>query len=199
MGAAAATAPFLSIIIFFVPPRRNSQHAYALQLLYDKLQPGGHILDVGSGSGYLTACFARAVTRKCASDASTVAAACVVGIEHQPELVKLGIENVRSDDPLLLENNKIIFIGKLCEISFLNYLHICLCRVEGDGRLGYPEKAPYDAIHVGAAAPKVPEEVIFYAINVTPFLNMLFLCILAVIEAIEKRWPNDLSSWTGIR
>lgn len=25
--------------------------------------------------------------------------------------------------------------------------------VVGDGRLGYPEGAPYDAIHVGAAAP----------------------------------------------
>lgn len=29
----------------------------------------------------------------------------------------------------------------------------------GDGRQGYPEEAPYDAIHVGAAAPKVPQEV----------------------------------------
>lgn len=117
MGGGGGSSPvFVDNNFLIVPPRRNSQHAYALQLLYDKLQPGGHILDVGSGSGYLTACFARAVTRKCGSDASTVAAACVVGIEHQPELVKLGIENVRADDPLLLENNKIIFIGKLCEI-----------------------------------------------------------------------------------
>lgn len=30
--------------------------------------------------------------------------------------------------------------------------------VTGDGRLGYPEKAPYDAIHVGAAAVVVPEQ-----------------------------------------
>lgn len=29
----------------------------------------------------------------------------------------------------------------------------------GDGRLGYPEEAPYDAIHVGAAAPVVPQAV----------------------------------------
>lgn len=29
----------------------------------------------------------------------------------------------------------------------------------GDGRQGYPEEAPYDAIHVGAAAPTVPKEV----------------------------------------
>ncbi len=30
--------------------------------------------------------------------------------------------------------------------------------VTGDGRLGYPDKAPYDAIHVGAAAVVVPSE-----------------------------------------
>ena len=29
--------------------------------------------------------------------------------------------------------------------------------VTGDGRKGYPEKAPYNAIHVGAAAVVVPE------------------------------------------
>lgn len=28
---------------------------------------------------------------------------------------------------------------------------------EGDGRLGYPEYAPYDIIHVGAAASKTPQ------------------------------------------
>lgn len=31
---------------------------------------------------------------------------------------------------------------------------------EGDGRLGHPAQAPYDAIHVGAAAPTVPLELI---------------------------------------
>jgi len=29
----------------------------------------------------------------------------------------------------------------------------------GDGRMGYAEEAPYDAIHVGAAAPVVPQAV----------------------------------------
>lgn len=29
----------------------------------------------------------------------------------------------------------------------------------GDGRMGYAEEAPYDAIHVGAAAPTVPQAV----------------------------------------
>merc|ERR1719369_2212272 len=31
-------------------------HAYALELLKDHLVEGAHALDVGSGSGYLTAC-----------------------------------------------------------------------------------------------------------------------------------------------
>ena len=35
----------------------------------------------------------------------------------------------------------------------------CLDSTVGDGRLGYPDKAPYDAIHVGAAAAVVPEAV----------------------------------------
>lgn len=30
---------------------------------------------------------------------------------------------------------------------------------EGDGRKGYPPGAPFDAIHVGAAAPVLPEDV----------------------------------------
>lgn len=29
-----------------------------------------------------------------------------------------------------------------------------------DGRLGWPEAAPYDAIHVGAAAPEIPPALI---------------------------------------
>lgn len=34
------------------------QHAHALEALCDHLKPGAHVLDVGSGSGYLTACMA---------------------------------------------------------------------------------------------------------------------------------------------
>jgi protein-L-isoaspartate O-methyltransferase len=33
--------------------------------------------------------------------------------------------------------------------------------VSGDGRKGYPSEGPYDAIHVGAAAPNLPEPVSF--------------------------------------
>ncbi len=30
----------------------------------------------------------------------------------------------------------------------------------GDGRRGWPAEAPYDAIHVGAAAPRVPSDLV---------------------------------------
>uniref|UniRef100_A0A3P9M3D2 Protein-L-isoaspartate O-methyltransferase n=1 Tax=Oryzias latipes TaxID=8090 RepID=A0A3P9M3D2_ORYLA len=103
-------------------------HAHALELLSDKLSAGASALDVGSGSGYLTACFAR----------MTGQSGRVVGIEHIEELVQMSIKNVQADDPELLSSGRIRLLV-------------------GDGRLGYPEGAPYDAIHVGAAAATVPE------------------------------------------
>jgi len=108
-------------------------HAFALDLLLDKLHPTCKVLDVGSGSGYLTACFARAITEK-----EGVNNALVVGIEHQPELVKKGIENISADDRTLLDSKSVLI-------------------VQGDGRLGYLDEAPYDAIHVGATAPTIPQ------------------------------------------
>ncbi|VDP46153.1 unnamed protein product [Soboliphyme baturini] len=51
-----------------------------------------------------------------------------VGIEHIPELVKWSIDNVKRGNPELLDNG----VVKLVE-------------------------APYDAIHVGAAAPTIPK------------------------------------------
>lgn len=106
-------------------------HAHALELLEDKLKEGASVLDVGSGSGYLTACFARMVgnTGK------------VVGIEHIDHLVNTAIQNVEQDDPALLGSGRIKF-------------------VVGDGRLGHPDESPYDAIHVGAAASAVPQELL---------------------------------------
>ncbi|MEQ2173107.1 Protein-L-isoaspartate(D-aspartate) O-methyltransferase [Goodea atripinnis] len=62
----------------------------------------------------------------------------VVGIEHINELVQMSIKNVQSDDPELLSSGRIRFVF-------------------GDGRHGYPDGAPYDAIHVGAAAATVPK------------------------------------------
>ena len=104
-------------------------HARALEELEPQLKPGAKILDVGSGSGYLTACIAQMV------GPSGVA----IGIDHIPDLVEWSRSNVDKD-------------GKqpLVEAGTLE-LHV------RDGFQGYAEKGPYDAIHVGAAPERVPE------------------------------------------
>jgi protein-L-isoaspartate(D-aspartate) O-methyltransferase len=106
-------------------------HAHALEMLRDKLIPGARVLDVGSGSGYLTACMARLVQP----------GGKAIGIEHIPELVQLSMKNISKNARSLLDDGT---------------LEIVL----GDGRLGYSQDGPYDAIHVGAAAPNRPKELI---------------------------------------
>ncbi|XP_066176776.1 protein-L-isoaspartate(D-aspartate) O-methyltransferase-like isoform X1 [Sylvia atricapilla] len=78
-------------------------HAHALELLKDQLVEGAKALDVGSGSGYLTACFARMIgpTGK------------AVGVEHIKELVHESIRNVQEDDPTLLSSGRV----KLLEMA----------------------------------------------------------------------------------
>ena len=105
-------------------------HAYALELLRDQLKEGNKALDVGSGSGYLTVCFAQMVGP----------AGKVVGIDHIQELVDWSESNVQKNHGDLLQNGRI----KL---------------VVGDGRQGYAQDGPYHAIHVGAAAPTLPQAV----------------------------------------
>lgn len=107
-------------------------HATCLELLKEHLQPGMRALDIGSGTGYLTACFAMMVGPQGRA----------VGVDHIPELVTVSIENVKKSEAALL-----LADGNLS-------LHV------GDGRLGWPDLAPYDAIHVGAAAPEVPKPLI---------------------------------------
>lgn len=104
-------------------------HATCLELLEDHLKPGMRALDVGSGTGYLTACFAMMV----GPDGQAI------GVEHIPELVAASIENIKRSaaEPLMRGGSLSVHVA--------------------DGRLGWPELAPYDAIHVGAAASEVPK------------------------------------------
>jgi len=62
-------------------------HGHALELLKDHLKPGCSALDVGSGSGYLTACMAVMVGET----------GSVVGIDHVPDLVEESKQNLRRD------------------------------------------------------------------------------------------------------
>ncbi|CAA3006366.1 -L-isoaspartate(D-aspartate) O-methyltransferase-like isoform X1 [Olea europaea subsp. europaea] len=106
-------------------------HAYALEALCDRLVEGARVLDVGSGSGYLTACFAHLVgpTGR------------VYGVEHIKELVDMSLSNLKRDCPELLETGRVTIL-------------------RADGRAGLKENGPYDAIHVGAAADGIPEMLI---------------------------------------
>lgn len=88
-------------------------------------------LDIGSGSGYLAACMAEMVGPT----------GKVIGVEHIDELVALSKRNVEHDKPEFLRDGRLSFFV-------------------GDGRLGWPANAPYDAIHVGAAAPHIPKALI---------------------------------------
>lgn len=64
----------------------------------------------------------------------------VVGIEHIKELAKWSQQNLET------------VFGPEYE------KHIKI--VCADGRLGEPREAPFDAIHVGAASPKIPEKLL---------------------------------------
>ncbi|CDM32412.1 hypothetical protein DTO013E5_3404 [Penicillium roqueforti] len=108
-------------------------HGHACEYLIDYLKPGARVLDVGSGSGYLTHVIANLVT-----SSSGNAQGQVIGIDHIPELTDMARSNMnKSKKGSAFQTNG--------TVKFIT----------GDGRLGWKEGAPYDAIHVGAAADKL--------------------------------------------
>lgn len=100
-------------------------HASACESLLGHLNPGSRVLDIGSGSGYLTHVLARLVEPN----------GTVVGVDHIQGLVDLATQNMKRSE----EGRQLLTEGR---VKF----------IKADGRLGYAEGGPYDAIHVGAAA-----------------------------------------------
>jgi protein-L-isoaspartate(D-aspartate) O-methyltransferase len=99
---------------------------------------GAKVLDIGSGSGYLTHVMANIV---CGPDGKGDGK--VVGIDHIKGLVDMSRENMQRspEGRMLLETGKVEL-------------------VLGDGRKGYAEGGPYNAIHVGAAAKEMHQQLI---------------------------------------
>ena len=163
---------------FYVPDKRNPyadspqailksqtisaphMHAYALEEVLphllqrqkEILQSGDtsqaiKILDVGCGSGFLTACFGRwfkppVGTAAVDQDPPTFTVkGKVFGMDIHNELVSLTRKNMEKADKDLLDDG------------------IVQLRV-GNGWKGWPEEAPFDAIHVGAAAASVPMDLV---------------------------------------
>ena len=105
-------------------------HGRCLELLAPPLlaKARSKVLDVGSGSGYLTAAFALL--------GPGIEA---YGVDRDAGLVALSVKNVAKDNLLQKElGDRIKFERR-------------------DGWTGLPHDGPYDAIHVGAAAEKIPD------------------------------------------
>jgi protein-L-isoaspartate(D-aspartate) O-methyltransferase len=97
----------------------SQPYIVALMLEALALSPGDRVLEVGTGSGYVTALLAEL-------------AAQVISVERHAALADPARELI-------------------ARMSYTNARIIV-----GDGALGFPECAPYDAIIVSAAAPDVP-------------------------------------------
>ena len=85
----------------------------------------------------------------------------VVGIDHVQQLVDWSAANIRKSHGQLLDSEKIKLVGKI--FSFVRTKIDSGDKTDiltvGDGRQGYAASAPYNAIHVGAAAPTLPQAV----------------------------------------
>lgn len=106
-------------------------HASACESLLPYLHSGAQILDIGSGSGYLTEVLAHLLGPE----------GRVVGVDHIQALVDLASSNMSKG----VAGKEMLASGK---VKF----------VTADGRRGWREGGPYDAIHVGAAATEAHPE-----------------------------------------
>lgn len=111
-------------------------HAHALIQLKERLIDGANALDVGVGSGYLSAAMAHMVGER----------GTVHGIDYLPELVDMARTNIAKHSAGLLSPSP---SGGRARVSL----------AVTDGWKGVPGHS-FDAIHVGAAAATVPQALV---------------------------------------
>jgi protein-L-isoaspartate(D-aspartate) O-methyltransferase len=112
----------------FIPHLGNQLHSNSRPM---------KILDVGCGSGYLTAAFGRWVKSPDGGPSILKTSGKVFGIDVHQYLVDLTTRNIQKCDRDLLDSGTV-------QIQL------------GDGWKGLPSEAPFDVIHVGAAAEELP-------------------------------------------
>ena len=113
-------------------------HAKALEYLEPVLVEGNSILDIGSGSGYLTACFGEAVNVYHLNDKKRGK---VIGLEIINELVDFSESVIHLNFPHLTKYKRNFRI------------------LQKDGKQGYPinsKEELYDGIHIGASCEYIP-------------------------------------------
>jgi len=129
-------------------------HALAMKVIEPYVLKGDtpvSLLDVGSGSGYLAACFAELI-------AGAEKSGHVVGIDNVRELVEWSISNVERDGKNGMLKATYFQEERDMAVGGVNPVQLTLAL--GDGYEGYAPAGPYDAIHVGAAMPTVPLKLI---------------------------------------
>ena len=140
-------------------------HAMALEYLKDAItKPGSKSLDVGSGSGYLVSCILNTIIENEGGLDDKIR---VVGIEYLDEIAHFSKDALQVD--LKQHGDE---INKMYTI------------ITGDGWKGNADEAPFDAIHVGAAAEKIPQSLVDQlavggrmVIPVGPKHGMQYLCL----------------------
>ena len=144
------------------------------------LHPQARVLDIGSGSGYLTHVFANLIGRQ----------GKVVGIDHIQGLIDLAHNNMGKSE----EGREMLSNGT---VEF----------VKGDGRLGYPEGGPYDAIHVGAAAkelhPQLVEQLKSPGRMFIPVADRGYMQYIWVVDkredgTVERKKEYGVSCWDSL-
>ena len=151
-------------------------HAHVLERMLPRLlsaTPPLTVLDVGCGSGYLTACLAELlkVLNK-AKDSH------IYGIDVWPNLIDTSTKNIQQFQPELLTTHSISL-------------------TLADGWLGLPGKT-FDAIHVGAAATELPQALLMQLklngiliIPVGPPAGVQILYQVERLELLDNFQPNS--------